>query len=77
MKTIIAELKHLVGMVGHKIFILDGADVVGHRVVESLLDAGCTNVRVGMRTVTEADQTTGFEIVPFVWENEGTWPAAL
>lgn len=52
--------------------------MVGHRVVESLLDAGCTNVRVGMRTVTEADQTgSSLEIVPFVWENEGTWPAAL
>lgn len=74
-----AELKKILGIGKHveRVLILDGADVVGHRVVERLIDADIPELRVGMRTPTENEETRGVEIVPFIWEDESTYDAAL
>ncbi|KAL7538713.1 hypothetical protein ACHAXR_011105 [Thalassiosira sp. AJA248-18] len=72
-----AELKKILHIGDHvgRVLVLDGADPVGHRVVEHLIDAGCPDLRVGMRTLREKEETRGIEMVPFVWENEDTYSA--
>ena len=60
-----------------RVLVLDGTDVVGHRVVERLIDAEYGELRVGMRTVHEKEATPGVELVPFVWEDETTYSVAL
>lgn len=74
-----AELKKILGIGKHveRVLVLDGADVVGHRVVERLIDAEIPELRVGMRTLTENEGTRGVEMVPFIWEDETTYDAAL
>ena len=60
-----------------KVFVLNGACPIGHRVVERLIDKKYTDLRVGVRTLKEKETDTAIEFVPFVWEDEGTYEAAL
>ena len=78
-----AELKKILG-IGEasnkhagRVLVLDGADVVGHRVVERLIAAEYGDVRVGMRSLHKIEETTGVQLVPFVWEDEDTYATAL
>jgi uncharacterized protein YbjT (DUF2867 family) len=77
---IVGEIKkilHLDGMPG-RVLVLDGLDAVGHRVVERLIDAEYTDqLRVGLRTLHDTAPSGGAELVPFVWEDETTYDAAL
>ena len=63
----------------NRVLVLDGADVVGHRVVDRLVEAECTNLRVGFRTLPnkEEEERRGVETVRFVWEDETTYSDAL
>ena len=60
-----------------RVLVLDGEDIVGHRVVEKLIEAEYTNLRVGMRKLQEKEETRGVELVPFVFEDVTTYDAAL
>ena len=60
-----------------RVLVLDGADVVGHRVVERLIEAEFVDLRVGMRTLKEKEETKGVELVPLVFEDETTYNDAL
>lgn len=78
--TIAEEVKnflHLGGEEISKVFVLDGADPVGHRVVEKLIDTGYTDLRVGVTTLHEDMHSNSTEFVPFDWEKEDTYEAAL
>lgn len=68
-----------VGDQGGRVLILDGADCVGGRVVDRLIESGYTDLRVGCPAVHEHRQATpeGVECVPFVWEDEATFVDAL
>lgn len=75
-----AAQKEMIGWANHgvgRVLVLDGKDVVGHRVVERLIDGGYSDLRVGMRTAHGTASTPGLETVPFVWEDESTYDAAL
>lgn len=75
----IKKLLHIGGDHVGRVLVLDGADVVGHRVVERLIDAGYTdNLRVGMRTMrTVAEHHAGMELIPFKFEDESAYDDAL
>ncbi|KAL7463684.1 hypothetical protein ACHAXS_004035 [Conticribra weissflogii] len=61
-----------------KVLVLDGTNVVGHRVVNRLVKGGyASNLRVGMRDATEKMQWEGVEETKFVWENEDSYAEAL
>ena len=67
-----------------RVFILDGNNVVGHRVVNLLIDEGETpdvTIRVGMREEEDNDKDVEkwncVERVKFVWEDKTTYDNAL
>jgi len=60
-----------------RVLVLDGADVVGYRVVERLIDAGYADLRVGSRTMHAEKEIRAVDMVHFIWEDEDTYAAAL
>ena len=67
-----------------RVFILDGNNVVGHRVVNLLIEEGETpdvTIRVGMREEQDNDKHVEkwncVERVKFVWEDKTTYDNAL
>ena len=72
----VKKILHLDESTG-KVFVLNGACALGHRVVERLIDKKYSNLSVGVRTLKEKETDTAIEFVPFVWEDEGTYEAAL
>ena len=78
--TIAEEVKNFLHIGGEevgKVFVLDGADPIGHRVVEKLIDTRYTNLRVGVKTLHEDMHSNSTEFVPFDWEKEDTYEPAL
>ena len=73
-----ADLKAMLGIGGtDRVLVLDGANAVGHRVVERLIDAEYPAVRVGVKTMHDKQETAGVEFVPFVWDDVDTYKDAL
>lgn len=73
----VKKLLYLGSETAGKVFVLDGADPVGHRVVERLIDSGYTDLRVGVRTTKQISTSGTTEFVPFMWEDETTYDTAL
>ena len=73
----VKKLLHLGSETAGKVFVLDGADPIGHRVVERLIDSGYTDLRVGVRTTKQIITSGTTEFVPFMWEDETTYDTAL
>jgi NAD(P)H dehydrogenase (quinone) len=61
------------------IFITGGTGVLGYRVASRLLRAGYTTVRLGLPSLTMADELglEGAQIADFDWDNDATYEKAL